>query len=403
MKHLLNTACYLLATAPTLFPMSVLAQQGVEISGKIAFEISAYAGQGQFSGQDYQYNLALAGEPDFYWAWNQAKDTLNFKPFIRLDQQDAERTHGDIRELLWTRVHNRWELRTGIGKVFWGVTEFNHLVDIINQSDTVDAFDGEQKLGQPMINLSYVSDWGIIDGFILPGFRERTFAGRNGRLRAGLLVDTGDAVYASDKAQRHIDTALRWSHSIDVYDIGVYGFSGTDRNPLLQTKFVNGEVQLRPYYQQITQWGVDVQATVESWLWKLESIYQEAEEDNFSAAQLGFEYTFYGINQSNADMGLLLEYGWDERGRNASSRAQNDIYFGARMTLNDSNDTALLIGASYDVDYHSKTFLVEASRRLSDYWSLVVDGVVFIDGDAADAASAVSEDDRLQVTLERYL
>ncbi|MBX2809836.1 MAG: hypothetical protein KTR20_14520 [Cellvibrionaceae bacterium] len=400
--HLLvNTQLVIISAM--LCSLPVLAQNTVEVSGKIEFEISAYADQGQFADQDYRYNGALAAEPEFYWSWREGNSSLNFKPFLRLDQQDTERNHGDIRELLWTHVNNRWEWRGGIGKVFWGVTEFNHLVDIINQSDTVDAFDGEQKLGQPMINLSYVSDWGIIDGFILPGFRERTFAGEGGRLRAGVIVDTDNPAYESSKQARHIDTALRWSHSLDVYDIGAYIFSGTDRNPILQPSFVNGHLRLRPYYQQIHQLGVDVQATIGSWLGKLETLYQEAAQDKFVAVQTGVEYTFYGINNSAADMGLLLEYGWDERGRNASALAQNDIYLGTRITLNDSNDTALLMGGSYDVDYHSKTLLLEASRRLSDYWTIALDALVFIDGDAADSASALAEDDRVQLTLERYL
>ncbi len=69
-------------------------------------------------------------------------------------------THWDIRELSWIHVGNGWESRVGIRKVFWGVTEGRHLVDIINQTDQVDQVDGEEKLGQPMINLSTVRDWG---------------------------------------------------------------------------------------------------------------------------------------------------------------------------------------------------------------------------------------------------
>ena len=61
-------------------------------------------------------------------------DSFTFQPFIRIDQQDEERSHFDIRELAWLHVGNDWELRTGIRKVFWGVNESQHLVDIINQT-----------------------------------------------------------------------------------------------------------------------------------------------------------------------------------------------------------------------------------------------------------------------------
>ena len=48
----------------------------------------------------------------------------------------------------------------GIDKVFWGVIESRHLVDYINQTDGVEDVDGEDKLGQPMINLGLQRDWG---------------------------------------------------------------------------------------------------------------------------------------------------------------------------------------------------------------------------------------------------
>ena len=45
------------------------------------------------------------------------------------------------------RSNRDWSLSIGLGKVFWGVTEFNHLVDVINQTDLVEGIDGEAKLG----------------------------------------------------------------------------------------------------------------------------------------------------------------------------------------------------------------------------------------------------------------
>ena len=67
--------------------------------------------------------------------------------------------------------------------MFWGVTELRHLVDIINQTDLVENLDGEQKLGQPMVQLTLLKDWGTLDFFAMPYFRERTFTGPDGRPR----------------------------------------------------------------------------------------------------------------------------------------------------------------------------------------------------------------------------
>lgn len=378
------------------------AETNFDASGKLDIEVSAFSEEGQFPTQDYQHNLSLALEPEFYWDWNNADDSLSFVPFLRYDEQDDERSHADIRELLWTHVSGDWEFRTGIGKVFWGVTEFNHLVDIINQSDVVDSFDGEEKLGQTMIAASKVTDIGIFDAYLLPTFREQTFAGKNGRLRPGIEIDHNNATYESADKDQHLDIALRWSHSIDVYDFGVYAFKGTDRSPQFNPVTINGTNYLRPHYQQITQYGVDAQATIDSWLLKLEAIAKSSNSDDYTATQAGFEYTFYGIADTIADMGVLVEYGWDERGKNASSIAQNDIYLGSRITLNNTNDTAILVGGSYDVDYQTKSLLVEASQRINDYWTVSLNAAVFIAEDTQDNAASFNNDDRIQLTLERY-
>ncbi len=104
--------------------------------------------------------ISLAAQPEYYRAWDDGRQNFTFVPFLRWDQSDSERSHVDIRELTWLRAADNWELRVGIRKLFWGVTESQHLVDIINQTDLVEAPDGEEKLGQPMLNLALIRDWG---------------------------------------------------------------------------------------------------------------------------------------------------------------------------------------------------------------------------------------------------
>jgi len=389
-------------TAGLFSALPLQAETFFEISGKVAAELRGFTQDAQFEGQDYDSNLSLIAEPELYWEWNDGIDSVTFTPYLRVDENDSERTHGDIRELSWVHVGDDWELRTGIRKVFWGVTEFQHLVDVINQTDGVDDFDGEDKLGQPMINLSLVRDWGIVDLFVLPGFRERTFAGREGRPRAGLLVDTDAAQYESGDEEKHIDTAIRWSHTLGDFDVGAYWFHGTNRDPELLVRNQNGQTVLVPRYVQMDQVGIDLQATLDSWLWKLETLWRDTDKEDYFAAQAGFEYTFYGIQDSAADLGVLLEYGWDERGEDASSNVQNDLFFGGRMTLNDADSTELLAGVGYDLDYDSQSLIVEASRRVGENWKVALDGRFFSADDPKDVASAFDRDDHIQLTVERY-
>lgn len=111
-------------------------------------------------------------------------------------------------------------------KVFWRVTESRHLVDIVNHSDNLEDIDLEDKLGQPMPLIGTERDWGDIEFFILPYFREREFAGSDGRLRTGLLV-TGDPLYESGAEENNVDLALRYSGFVGGWDMGASSFYGT--------------------------------------------------------------------------------------------------------------------------------------------------------------------------------
>lgn len=384
------------------FTSQANANMEFEASGKVTTELRLFPESPQFSEQYQDVNFSVAVEPDLFWQWNNGLDSMSFKPFLRLDQHDNERTHADIRELNWIHQGNDWELRTGIQKVFWGVTEFQHLVDVINQSDSVEDIDGEDKLGQPMINLSLVKNWGIIDLYVLPGFREQTYPGKKGRLRSGMVIDTDQTRYEASNNELHTDLAVRWSHSVGDFDVGAHWFRGTNRDPILQMGTKNGEAVLVPYYEQMNQFGFDLQATIESWLWKAETIWRDSKSDTYWAAQAGFEYTFYGVQESNADLGVLLEYGWDQRGKDATAVFQNDISIGARLALNDTSSTELLAGMIYDVDYDSTSFQIEASRRLGDKWKVTVDGRFFSTNDNADLLSSMDKDDHIQIGLERY-
>lgn len=377
-----------------------------EVSGKVAVEERYFFETNQYDNQFPHSQTSILVEPEFYWGWNNGDDTVTFKPFYRLDDQDSERSHGDIRELSYIHASDNWELRTGIRKEYWGVTEFQHLVDVINQTDGVEDLDGEDKLGQLMVNLSLVKDWGIVDLYLLPGFRERTFAGEDGRLRAPMIVDKNNVSYESSAQEQHLDVAMRWSHSVGDFDIGTHWFHGTNREPILTPEQDGDKLVLRQYYNQMDQFGLDVQATIDDWLYKFESIYRNTNDGNFWATQAGFEYSFIGIFDSNADLGLLAEYSWDSRGEGSIQQPgasfQNDLFFGSRIAFNDMQSSEVLMGFSTDLDHSATSFILEANRRLGDNFKAVIDIRVFNSSDPIEQTYAIKNDDHLQLSIEWY-
>ncbi len=381
-----------------------------DISTKLAVEQRYFFKDALYEQQfDHGQSSAFI-ESEFYWSWNDGFDSIIFKPFYRVDSQDDNRQHGDIREFAYVHAADDWELRLGIRKEFWGVTEFQHLVDVINQTDGVEDFDGEDKLGQQMVNLSLVKDWGIIDVFLLPGFRERTFASEQGRLRPALVVDRDNVTYESSAGQQHLDFAIRWAHSIGDFDIGSYWFHGTNRDPVLTPSrtpsSLGEEFVLQQHYNQMDQLGLDVQATLGEWLWKFESIYRKTSDDSFVASQAGFEYSIIGIFDSNLDLGLLTEYAWDSRGEPALDKSgaifQNDIFLGTRLAFNDAQSSEVLIGIGADLDHSASSFLLEASRRFGDSFKASVDIRLLQSSDPFDSTYMLRNDDHAQVSVEWY-
>jgi len=364
--------------------------------------------QGRFFLQDplspsqHDQQLSFAAAPEFYWSWNDGMDSFEFVPSARVDQHDNERTHVDVREFSWVHVGDDWETRIGVRRDFWGVTEFQHLVDIINQSDSVEDVDNEDKLGQPMVNLSVVKDWGIVDFYLLPYFRERTFAGPEGR--PGIpFVDTNDALYESSKEEEHLDWAIRWAHSINNLDLALSWFEGTSREPVFVPRIAAADqFLLTPFYQQISQLGIELQLSGDTAIWKLESIRNENNREDFWAVQAGVEYTQYGIFESNADLGWLVEYAWDERGKRGGTNFQNDVFLGARLALNDEQSTEILAGFSYDLDFHSTSILIEASRRFGDSVKVSLDARLFNSDEPLDQLFLIRKDDHVQLTMQYY-
>jgi len=370
-----------------------------EWSGNVAVESRYFIHDAQFPGQEDDLTGSISLQPEFRQQWKNGDAGFTFIPFVRVDSSDDERSHADIRELYFLQVKDELEFRLGINKVFWGVLEFQHIVDIINQTDAVENIDGEDKLGQPMLHLSVNKDLGLFEVFLLPYFRERTFAGKDGRLRPALAVDTDNPRYQSSDEENHFDYALRWSHYFGNYDVGISWFDGTARQPAFQIS--EDRMSLVPFYYQIEQTGLDLQYTGEQWLWKLESIYRQSINDSIWAAGAGFEYTFIGINDSDADLGILMEYHYDER--NESQAAfQNDLFTGARLVMNDVQSTEFLAGLGFDLDDQSRSFRLEASSRIGDSIKLNLEAQYFSQIDDENLLSDFSNDSHLQLELVWY-
>jgi len=378
---------------------SALSSAG-EWSGSAGLEFRGFNQTAQDARQDHDSNFSFVFESEYFHEWDDGDQSIAFVPYIRVDENDNERTHFDIHELTYLKVAERWELRLGIRKIFWGVTEFQHLVDIINQTNLVENFDTEDKLGQPMVNLALINDWGTIDLFVMPYFRERYFPGTSGRLRSIPETRQDRSQFESAAKEKHIDLAARYSHYFGDWDIGLSHFYGTSRDPrLLFSIDSGGNPFFIPFYDIINQTSVDIQTTKSNMLWKFEALHRSGQGTTYNAYAGGFEYTFVGIMDTALDLGVLSEYHYDDRDELSMSIFQDDIAIGARLAFNDVQSSEALIGLVWDRNSGGKFFNIEASRRLGNSWLLELQGRFFLNQKSSDLAFTVSRDDYTELFL----
>ncbi|MEM1390424.1 MAG: hypothetical protein AAGG45_05025 [Pseudomonadota bacterium] len=376
--------------------------QRLDVYPEISLEARIFADDPQFPEQldTFQGGLILSGEAQ--WRSRDRDTRILFEPYIRLDSEDDERTYIDIREASFSRKLNRdWDVLFGVSQVFWGVAESRNVVDVINQFDTIEDADEGEKLGQPMIRVTRRGDFGTLEAYYLPFFRERQFPGENGRLRTSPRIDTSQSRYERGGDETAGDFALRYTNRFGGFDLGVHGFYGTSRNPRLDFNPASG--LLEPFYPELTQGGLDLQWTRDAWLLKGEVVVGEMLDDTYTSAVGGFEYTFFDIGGQGWDLGLIGEYLYDDRdqSRLPITVFENDIFLGTRITLNDINDTEFLAGAIIDDQTSGIIASAEFQRRVGNNLLIEIEARAFIANDDPFLATQ-KDDDNLLIRLTRY-
>jgi len=435
-------------SVPIFFLLALpLAAQAIEFKPRLEAE-----GRWFYEAEDEDGDAPLlgsvAGTLEFYQGWDDGRRLVG-ELFGRYDENDDERTHADVRELYYQQSGDAFEFRIGARRVFWGVTESRHLVDIINQSDFVENISNEQKLGQPMMSLALIGAAGTIEGFLMPFQRERTFPGDEGYPRLPLPVHEHEATYQSEDEDRNRDYAVRYSNSFGPLDVGIAWFEGTAREPRLEPCVRRGasgqywtgnpdgptcpptaitvippgplppppppeEIQaqieqevranlvLVPFYDLWKQASLDAQLVTGNMAWKVEAMHRKTRGELTWGSVAGFEYTFGDVRGSGIDIGVLGEYLYDEKDDALNTLFDDEVFVGMRVALNDVAGTQVLAGALADRETRdARRYGIEASGRLNDDWKLSAEARIFSRW-PDDFTAFLADQDFVTVTLERY-
>ena len=243
---------------------------------------------------------------------------------------------------------------------------------------------------------------GDAEVYVMPHFVENRYADKRSRHRTALPIKENTSRFLAGDDKTDPSYALRYSGYAGDLDYGLSYFSGITRSP----GFVMDGFTLVPLYHDITQTGVDVQYIYGDTSLKAEAIRrtkqlnQSGIAEDYNAAIIGVEHTYFGVFDSNADLALFTEYARDTRKDDASSGFQDDVFAGAIITMNDVDDTQVRIISSYDRDYASKSITAEIERRVLD--NINAEASLYapagLDGDTH--FSSFKKDTRLHVSLK---
>lgn len=349
---------------------------------------------GPTAGRDrsnHEEELLLTG--GYYRDWDGGRQLLSIEPFLKLDPS-GERSRLDLRQFAWGYRWDRWDLMVGFHEIFWGVVESRNLVDVVNQRDFVVGGIGYMKLGQPLVGLVTRQDWGTLELLLMPYFREQAFSGGAAALWTPVPVGENEPQYRSGARNRHLDGAIRWSHSFGDWDVGVVQFAGTNRDPRLVPGLDSeGRPTLRPYYDVVKQTSIDVQWTRGSWLWKIEAVTLDPEPGRYFAVAGGVELMFADY------LSAFGEYTYDSRGNAATTSFEDDFFIGGQLLLQDGRVRA---GTYLDRRSWNTVVSMRTDKRLSEVSLISLEVGVFVGREALEPPHARRQHDYLSLSFTRY-
>jgi hypothetical protein len=313
----------------------------------------------------------------------------------RIDDKDSGRRILDARQAYISREIGAFEIYVGNRQEFWGKAESKNIVDVVNQQDGAADQGGAGKLGAPSLSVERYTEYGDLQVWYMPEFRELTFNDLNAHPSGELPIKP--ARYQRSEGINADDLAVRFSSVVDDWDLAGSLFYGTARNPILSV--VDVGTALEPYYPKQQSLGLEAQYTGDATLLKWESLHGQQDKKTLFAAVAGLEYTVYGLLDQVWDLGMLAEAQHDERPQAAAKR----IYVaGLRLTLNDAKDTSLLLLTSQDEDWDQSLISFEASRRINS-WSSIELGAKFFDAQTTNSAfGALDDDDTISIKLNTF-
>ena len=179
------------------------------------------------------------------------------------------------------------------------------------------------------------------------------------KIRSQITLNFDDySKYSNGASVTNLGIGARLSGYKGNIDYGISIYNGNTKDPGLN--IINGKIV--PNYSEITQIGLDLQATKGDYLFKGEIISRSNQYnangiiEEYQGSILGIEHSLYGVFEKNWDLANIIEYSSDSRGSKSHHGFQNDLFYGARLVLNDIEDTQYFLSIQSDLRKKLQSF-----------------------------------------------
>ncbi len=327
---------------------------------------------------------------------NYAQDALKIHTKLRLQQdfndiesgaEKTRRSYGRIDELYAQYELENGEILLGKSLRFWGALEVRNIADVFNPYDLrADPF-YKTKLG--VINAAYTTytENGELSFIVQLYEQEREMSAYPyvyyyfpQNIKYSKHVKTQNGKYRPNIYVKYSDS-LEGDYSLDYNIIFQNGYDSQRYYTTHLT--VNNELQTNEHAYLVNKFITYDTLVVGATLYKLEAIYTDVLHNDvisdYTHIGLGLEHTIPQIYKE-ADLGLLAEY-YSYDTVDGSKRGdlglfeifQNDLFLGLRYTFNKGDDSSIVGGSIFDLDYNEQVYYMEYTTRIADTYKINFD------------------------------
>ena len=388
-------------TALTLTPVLAMPAWGQSVRGAAGVEFRAYPQTPLQAGQDDHpiqpsATLSATGSGDI------GALRYDVELFGRAAPENARQFVGDVREATVGASGGKLEWKIGMLAETWGVLEAWNPVDIINQRDLSEDFQGKVKFGQLGALATTQAGPLSVTGYVTTMARNRRYAQKEDRLQvlpAPVLRST------VEDGRWTPGGGVRVAGSILGLDVGVGHYIGPDREPEFAPIIEGGRfVGLAARYNRIGQTSLDAQYVSGDSVFKLELIHRSGDSGGaFWGGGGGLENTFGHPFGLGGELTLYAEFYADGRSDRAPiTPFERDLFVGARYDFKNTSDTVLELRATRDLRWNSTLLELRGTRRIAHDLVLQMNLLAPLNARRDPALTVLRRDTFLRVGLSRY-